>query len=163
VDVFPCPGCGLVLPRSDGPTHPYIGASAACWALFGRLSADGYAAEGGAPWQRLALDTYAVQHPGVDERRAVQSVGVHLMRLCAILEHGLRAERANAFIVEALARRPIFHRLEPPQPNGTITVRDVLRRDDRESAVKAWAQDVWAAWTPHHEKVRAWIDGLSTS
>ena len=29
-----CPGCGSALPPSDSPTHRYIGASSACWAVF---------------------------------------------------------------------------------------------------------------------------------
>lgn len=27
----PCPGCGALVPSSDGPTHPYLGASPGCW------------------------------------------------------------------------------------------------------------------------------------
>jgi uncharacterized protein DUF5946 len=54
--------------------HPYIGAAAACWALFGELSAR--RSEEPASIARLATDTYAVQHPGVPERRAIQSVGL---------------------------------------------------------------------------------------
>ena len=34
---------------------------------------------------RLSVDTYAVQHPGVPERRSIQSVAVHLMCLCLVL------------------------------------------------------------------------------
>ena len=34
-----CPGCGLELEVVDGPTHDYIGASPACWALYGQVLA----------------------------------------------------------------------------------------------------------------------------
>jgi hypothetical protein len=73
-----CPGCGLELPEHDGPTHAYIGASPACWALYGELRYP--------PSHRLTVDVYAVQHPGGDERRAIQSVALHLMALCLVLE-----------------------------------------------------------------------------
>jgi hypothetical protein len=26
--------------------------------------------------------------------------------------------------------------------------------------VRAWAEDVWAAWSPHHETVRRWIEQI---
>ena len=32
-----CPDCRVVLPRFDGPAHRYVGASPACWALYGVL------------------------------------------------------------------------------------------------------------------------------
>lgn len=32
-----CPGCGLRLKRVEGPTDPYSGASASCWAAFGEV------------------------------------------------------------------------------------------------------------------------------
>ena len=30
----PCPGCGVLFPHFEGPTHAYVGASAGCWALL---------------------------------------------------------------------------------------------------------------------------------
>ena len=63
----PCPGCGLVAGPAEGPTHAYIGASPGCWARYGELLAAGVPPP--APGQ-LAVDAYAVQHPGVAERRA---------------------------------------------------------------------------------------------
>jgi hypothetical protein len=34
-----CPGCGISLPRGDGPGHPYIGATPSCWQRYGELLA----------------------------------------------------------------------------------------------------------------------------
>jgi hypothetical protein len=63
------------------------------------------------------------------------------------------------------ARRTLdLHWLDPPRPNGTLTVRgplDAVGRDDHAVAVEAWARDVWAAWEPHHETVRGWLDSVS--
>ena len=81
-----CPGCGLDLPEHDGPTHAYIGASPACWALYGELLAREYGELRYPPSHRLTVDVYAIQHPGGGERRAIQSVAVHLMALCLVLE-----------------------------------------------------------------------------
>jgi uncharacterized protein DUF5946 len=136
-----------VLPVHDGPTHAYIGASPACWALYGELTASGV--DGG-----LVVDTYAVQHPGGGERRAIQSVALHLMSLCLRLERGAAPERHAELLQRILIRPPRVHWLEPPQPNGTITVADLLAELDPED----WARDVWAAWEPHHVTVRRWVD-----
>jgi hypothetical protein len=36
----------------------------------------------------LTVDTYAVQHPGVPERRTSQSLALHLITLCLVIERG---------------------------------------------------------------------------
>ena len=81
-----CPGCGLVLPDHDGPVHDYIGASAACWQLYGRVLARDYGEFGMPDEHKFIVDAYAVQHPGENVPRARQSVGLHLIRLCLMLE-----------------------------------------------------------------------------
>ena len=95
------------------------------------------------------------------ERRTIQSLGIHLMRLCLAVERGLD-ERASARMASRLLRVGADLRwLEPPVPNGALTVAHVLVASDAEahgSAVGEWARDVWAAWTPHHETVRGWLD-----
>jgi hypothetical protein len=142
-----CPGCGLALPRAQGPAHPYIGASPECWALLGELLVRG-GLDG-------AVDTYAVQHPGRPERRAIQSVGTHLVWLCFLLERGAAPARHADTLRRVLARPPAFRWLAPPEPNGVVTVGAVL---GGAATPRDWAGDVWSAWTPHHEQVRAWAD-----
>ena len=83
-----CPGCRLLLPEGEGATHPYIGSSPACWALFGDILAREYSDPAYFRRHQLTVDTYAVQHPGRPERRSVQSVALHLVTLCLILEDG---------------------------------------------------------------------------
>ena len=154
-----CQGCGLVLPTRVGPTHPYIGASPACWALFGEVLAREYGDREYFRLHQLTVDTYAVQHPGVPERRAIQSVAVHLITLCLVLEEGADPAAGPALHTR-VAGRASFHWLEPPVPNGRITVADVLQArspSEHERMVKAWARDVWAAWERHHVTVREWI------
>jgi hypothetical protein len=51
--------------------------------------------------------------------------------------------------------------LEPPSPNGRLTVADALAARDADAnaaAILAWAEDVWSAWSAHHETVRGWLD-----
>jgi hypothetical protein len=146
-----CPGCGLVLAPVSTPTHPYIGASASCWALYGEQLAREYE-DWDAETHRLSVDTYAVQHPGDDDRRARQSVAYHLTALHLTLERGLRNDEVVAFLRRVTAATAEFPLLDPPRPTGAITVRDVVAG----ATIREWAEDVWAAWSAHHERVRTW-------
>ena len=158
----PCPGCGLVAEPAEGPVHAYIGASPGCWARFGELTVVGLS---GVPAGYLAGDTYAVQHPGEPERRAIQSIAVHLVTLCALLERAWRPEKAIA-----LRRRVADHppepwpRLEVPWPVGHITVGDVLAAAapvERNERIRVWAGDVWTAYAEHQDRVRGWLDRVA--
>jgi hypothetical protein len=146
-----CPGCGLVLAPVSTPAHPYIGASPSCWALYGEQLAREY--ERWDPEEhRLSVDAYAVQHPGGDDRRARQSVAYHLTALHLTLERGLGNDDVVALLRRVTAATSEFPRLEPPRPNGAITVRDVLDG----TPIRAWAADVWSAWSDHHDAARSW-------
>jgi Family of unknown function (DUF5946) len=159
-DVSDCPGCGLALPIRRGPAHPYIGASPACWALFGEVLAREFGDPAYFRLHQLTVDTYAVQHPGAPERRSIQSIALHLMTLCLVVEDGADPREGPKLHKRLVGRVP-FHWLEPPRPNGRITVADVVRARtpaEHERAVEAWARDVWAAWEPHHPTIRRWIE-----
>ncbi len=154
-----CVGCGAPIPDIDGPTHAYIGASPGCWQAYGELLARDYGEGHAPPIVELAVDAYAVQHPGVPGRRSSQSVAIHLLILCLVLERGLDPARATR------ARRHYTHRdfpwLEPPASQGEVTVLDVLdARDLAEhvARVERWARSVWDAWSAHHDTVRRWLD-----
>jgi uncharacterized protein DUF5946 len=159
-----CPGCGLVLPCHAGPTHAYMGASPACLKLYGRASSLSWGRRDGLPLLRLVVDAYGAQHPGVRQVRSVQSVAVHLMGLCTILERGAHAEPR---LIAVRDRRPPaparldLHWLEPPRPIGTLDIRGPVEAGggaEHAVLVEAWARDVWAAWEAHHPTVRDWVD-----
>ncbi len=111
--------------------------------------------------RRLAEDAYAVQHPGTPDRRSIQSVAVHLMGLCVLLEGDGASRRLQPVLGRMPARRTLdLHWLTPPAPNGRLTVRDALDAgsgDEHAGVVEAWARDVWRAWRPHHATVREWL------
>ena len=158
-----CPGCGLVLPCHVGPTHAYMGASPACLKLYGRATSLSWGLRDGLPLLRLVVDAYGAQHPGAREIRSIQSIAVHLMGLCMVLERGAHTEPR---LVPARDRRPPrarldLHWLEPPRPIGTLTIRgpvEAVGGLEHAILVEAWARDVWAAWEPHHVTVRNWVD-----
>ncbi len=157
-----CRGCGLVLPLHSGPTHAYVGASPACWALYGQLPTAFRMSAVGHTVRRLALDTYALQHPGTPQTRSVQSVAIHAMGLCVLLERGAEERRIAPVLGFRQTRRaPSLYWLDPPCPNGTLTVQGAVDADGGENyatAVEAWAADVWAAWEQHHDTIRGWLD-----
>ena len=153
-----------MLPLHVGPTHAYMGASPACLRLYGRATSLSWGQRDGLPLLRLVVDAYGAQHPGVRQIRSVQSVAVHLMGLCTILERGAHAEPR---LIASRDRRPPaptrldLHWLEPPRPIGTLTVRGPVEASGGQEhalRVEAWARDVWAAWEAHHATVRDWVD-----
>ena len=112
--VSECTGCGLVLPVREAPSHAYLGSSPACWALYGEVLAREYSDPAYSRVHQLTVDTYAVQHPGVPARRSIQSVAVHLMTLCLVLEDGADP-REGPKLHKRFVESPSFHWLEPPQ------------------------------------------------
>ena len=157
-----CSGCGAQVRDLPGQPHPYIGAAAGCWEVYGQVLAKEYG-EYGYPelTHRLTVDTYAVQHPGRPGRRSIQSVNLHLASLYLILEKGWSSPAVSAALQKSLKQGGRFTWLEPPMPNGRITVLDVARAPDlaaHQEIVEAWARDVWAAWSHHHERVNKYVD-----
>jgi hypothetical protein len=156
-----CPGCGIGLPSFDGPVHRYMYSSPACWHMFGHVLARGYGNADYTDVHRLSVDAYAVQHPGDDSRQAIQSVGVHLVRLCLFLERGLSPRDANDAMLKAARQKASYQWLERPAVPGSVTVKDVMAAEGVEphrAAVHAWARSAWSAWSAHHDLVRRWAD-----
>ena len=156
-----CWGCGALVPEIDGPTHRYIGASPGCWELHGEVMLREIEPQF-SRLSQLTVDTYAVQHPGVDVPQARQSVAVHLMSICLQVERGARQEEATRMLQVVLPskNRPVFPWLEPPASRGAVTVLDVLAAEGVEAhlaAVRHWAESVWAAWDAYHPQVREWL------
>ena len=156
-----CPGCGACLKTTDGPRHPYMTGSAACWARFGEVLAVQYASPRRMSFHQLVVDAYAAQHPGSSDRRAVQSVALHLMTLALVLEDG--ADPAlGPKLHRRMTDRPVFGplsgRLPSPGERTVTSVPLVGPIAAAESATRAWAQDVWASWSEHHATVREWLD-----
>ena len=175
--VVHCPQCGARVPAVDGPTHPYYGAAPGCWALYGEVLAREFGESRFARLHRLTADAYAAQHPGAAaDRRAVQSVAVHLIGLHLSLERpaALAPGRELAPLLQAAADRSAeFRRLPPPARMGAVTVADVHAAvpagggapsgkdaPAHLAAVRRWAETVWTAWAAHHGEVREWAASL---
>jgi len=155
----PCPGCGAVLPEQDGPVHPYMTSSPACYAAFTTILAAEYSDSGLINAHRLTVDTFAVQHPGdrVD-RRAIQSVGMHLVRLMAQMEHDLTPMQTNEIMVRLGPHKAALQAMTPPR-SYDITAADVAPfagTDQHIAKVRAWAAAALRAWEPEQAALKTW-------
>ncbi len=163
----PCPGCGArYLPQVADETHPYIGASPACWATFGEVLAREFGNVTFGRVHRHTVDVYSVQHPGSDARRERQSVALHLIGLCHWLEHGVEFDRLNAITQRLANEDREWPWLTAPE-SYSMTVGDLLAARDGPAhveLVRRWAETTWQAWSAHHDVVRQWArDALASA
>ena len=146
------------LPPSAGPTHRYIGASAACWAIFTNLVNAGEPPLAPGSLNALIGDAYAAQHPGTPSVQAIQSVAVHLLTLYGVLKRDVAPDNALWIRQRALRDKPgvlhgRFQWLAPPVFAGNLTVADIARaatptaRTDR---ARAYVEQVWFLWSQAH-------------
>ncbi|MCO7226064.1 DUF5946 family protein [Pleionea sp. CnH1-48] len=156
-----CVGCGAELMAMEGPTHPFMRSSAACWNLFGIFMAKEYSEPAYRESSALAVDCYAVQHPGPDNRRANQWMATRLMSLCLVLEYSFEQNQASAAVSEMIRQfHPVFDRLQPPADRGHVTIQNVAVAQTpvaQRQWVQQWAESCWQAWRPHADQVRHWL------
>jgi hypothetical protein len=149
-----------MVPDVTGPVHAYMHASPGCWMLYCGLEdwKASLTADDDAPTliQHL-VDSYAVQHAANPDRRNRQSVAVHLMSLCASLEQGIPGTRLRQLIGTWTHRE---YSLLSPRPDAyQLTVRNFAdpAGQDRVGLVSDMATATWAAWSAHHDQIRAWL------
>jgi hypothetical protein len=110
---------------------------------------------------RLTVDTYAVQHPGSDRsRRQIQSVGLHLARLCVQLASPLPPRQTNDVMLGFSRHKSTLVFLDPPA-RFSLTIADVAAHaggPDHATKVRDWATATWNDWAPHHSYIQDWVD-----
>ena len=155
----PCPGCGGLFPERAGPTHRYMESSPGCWAAYGAFLAESYTGASIGAAGQLAVDAYAVQHPGRPSPQSIQSVAVHLMSLCLAFEAEVVPSRAIQAIRAAAGQKSRYFWLAPPASRGDVTIADLPPGPGRDPAdfVRKWASSAWAAWGAHHAVIRSWL------
>ena len=150
-----CPGCGGAFTVMNGSVHKYMSASPACWHAYGNLLAAEYESPELMLVHNLSVDCYAVQHSGGDDRRARQSVIVHLVRLYVLLENITAPDRVNTVMQSLASARRDWPRLQGPSP-FTKTVADIYPyagTAHHADMVKDWAQTTWADWANVHDYI----------
>ena len=153
-----CPGCGGMFADFDGPTHPYIDASPACWKIYGDVLAKEFNNPEYFKAHRLTVDAYSVQHPGSPGARSSQSVNVHLVALYLILEQQLKSEFVTKIIGKLIQLRDRkFDWLSPPKYMGEINVLHMAQADTAEehiSRVREWGLSAFNSWKEHHNIIK---------
>lgn len=155
-----CKGCGGLFEDVAGPTHRYLESSPGCWAAYGEVLAREYTDSRYYDIHRLTVDAYAVQHPGQPSPQSIQSVAIHLISLCLILEHGVDLQRATQAMQILAKDKGRFVWLSPPASLGAVTVakvRAATNIEEHREQVRAWASSAWEAWSAHHATIRAWL------
>lgn len=155
-----CGGCGGEFVPCDGPQHAYMPAHPGCWATMCALEDDRHAlvGAGAVSFVMDLVDAYAAQHPANPDRRNRQSVAIHLMSLCAGIEHGLDGAGRRTRI-GGWAHRD--YPLLQPWPSGyAVTVADVVASpvERRPEVIGRMATATWVAWSAHHDTVRSWLE-----
>ncbi len=149
-----CVGCGAVVAKVPGPIHRYMISAPGCWARYGELLGVLAVEPTLQAAQQMCVDAYAAQHPGTSGPQAIQSVAVHLLNFHAYFE------RHRAVTVPRLiGHKGAFHWLQPPSFALTRTVLDMpvsASGSAMTDAARAWAESVWAAWSPHHDQIARW-------
>lgn len=159
-----CLGCGALVPDTQGPVHKYVPSSPGCWKTFGEVQAAEAQRFGHPPAHRVVVDAYMAQHPGDGtDRRDRQSVFVHLVGLCAVLEHRLPDSYATKLLGQMIRQHrdfPILQRDEGPGPLTVLHMVGATDLADHEQRALGWATAVWGSWSAHHELIRAALRAL---
>ena len=175
----PCQGCGVLFPPFDGPTHRYLGASAACWALFNNVlilqdsetsqlllpgsripePAAQVPARDDVSFDVLFADAYGVQHHGEDSPQAIQSVAVHLLNVHGIVTG--QTTQPRWAIGRALRQKGVFRKLKPPPLGSALTIRHFYPGGGIVTPVTRtqYVVSVYEAWMSlHRTTVEAWYE-----
>ena len=173
-----CPGCGVSFPPYEGATHRYIGANAACWAIYTAINVgaepDAALIAGsvvpaspttGTAVDRLAamlfVDAYAAQHHGTASPQAMQSVAVHLLALHGIFRRDKSPTDALWIRNRALRQRGVFTWLTPPPAGTSLTLRHLYPGGGvKQPCSQAdYVRSVYEAWDASHAgRLAEWYD-----
>jgi hypothetical protein len=144
--------------------HPYVGASSACWELFGHILAKEFSDPEYFKVHRITADAYAAQHIGDQtDRRARQSATVHLIALYLNLGKKIPQGEVLAFIKKATTiKRDWPPQIQRQNPQW-LTVQDIAKADSPNShaqLVMAWGQSVLNAYGDCHDEIVRLYEGL---
>lgn len=153
-------GCGAVLPVTNGPIHAYMQSSPACFAAFNTLLAAEYSSSNLRDALRLTVDTWAVQHPGTQkDRRAVQSVALHLARLMLQLTSPRPPRETNAVMLDFVQHKKTLRPLMVPVEFRVraIDIAPFAGTSFHTSKVRESAEATWLDWSDAHQYIRSWV------
>jgi len=108
---------------------------------------------------RLFVDAYCLQHPD-QFCRSAKSLAAHLVGLCWTLEEGAGSAVGPERLRRWLDGARELTKPALPAARGAVTIGDLPVGADAAgwaAAVRAWAEAVWAAYSPLHPLARDWL------
>ena len=154
-----CFGClaSFPTPATSIGTHPYIGATEACWSFFGEILDKEYSDSEYFKVHRITVDTYGAQHIGDQkDRRARQSANVHLTALYLTVVKKESLEEVVKFIKKATEIKRDWPPLVQRQNPQWLTIKDVSKAKDALShanLVRQWGQSVCNAYADYYDNL----------
>lgn len=149
-----CSSCGAETPLSPtGVTHAYLDASPGCWARYGEVLAREYSDPKCFSVHALTVDAYALQHPGQESPKTVNSLNLHLTSLYAYYRKDVELHELSNLKSLLVNFKNQFRWLPPPKDLGVITVNEIwsvntaLQHRER---VLEWGETVLDCWREHH-------------
>lgn len=155
-----CPACGYE-GHHDGPAHAYMSPSPACWARYGQVLAREFSDREYWASHRLLTDAYCGHHSIGEDRRARQSLYIHMAGLMLHFEDEVDGPVIVDFLRRAAKSGHAFPALEMPDASPLVSfdgVHSARSAAEHVDAVAAYASAVFEAWTPHHSVFRALIE-----
>ncbi|HHL19997.1 MAG TPA: hypothetical protein ENJ52_00550 [Aliiroseovarius sp.] len=161
-DMGKCMGCGFEGEHS-GPLHAYMSFSPACWARYGEILAREFSDQDYFTGHRLLVDACCGQHSIGPDRRARQSLNIHLAALMLHFEDHASKSDIVAFLSNA-ARIKEFDGLETPPASTQVSMDAIYAATnarEHNEAVAEYAHQVYRAWEPHFPVFRALIERVT--
>jgi hypothetical protein len=161
-EYIPCFACGAKSLNIDGECHEYMLSSPGCWAMFGEIMAREFSGEKEKYWKahQFTVDAYALQHIGrKKDKRALNSVNIHLASLYVIFEEGVSFESAPEVrkqFSQYYKGKNLLEWLEPPTSFGKLTVFEPWNNENPDlhfEITEQWAKSVWESWSHQHNKI----------
>lgn len=92
------------------------------------------------------------------DRRDRQSVFVHLVSLCAVIERETSPSRSPEVLRAGLARQmefPVIRRARGPGYLAVLSATDATSLEDHDTRVRRRAGSVWESWREYHPTIWA--------
>ncbi|HSS21554.1 MAG TPA: DUF5946 family protein [Pyrinomonadaceae bacterium] len=145
-----CPDCGAVV----------VAGAAGCLKLFEEILAREFSDYRYGKLHRLTVDSYSLQHPDA-YMRSGKSFAAHLTGMYA----GIESEDPlglNQVVQKWLSANPKIEKpVHIPEERGLVTITyvyDAVDAEDHIKRVREWAEDVWRAWSAHHDLAKHFIE-----
>ncbi len=163
-DYINCFGCGAQSLNMEGECHSYMLASPGCWEMFTEIMGREFSDMRYAKGHQFTVDAYACQHIGKQEdKRALNSVNIHLAALYDIFEGGVELSEATKLrsqFSQFYKGKNLLKWLDPPESFGHLTVFELWNNEDPDlhfELAKNWARSVWQSWSHQHQHIAALV------